>query len=104
LSAAKSGAADGAVSQIPAFALLKPGYGSSKANQEARFSVAASTLPAPAQTLQTIRLPRSLTRPVPVHRGQVFWTALATRLLWIEKRFPNVISEQPFVCANMKAD
>jgi hypothetical protein len=40
-----------------------------------------------------IRVPRSRTRPVPQHRMQVFWTTGATRLLWIEKRFPNVIFE-----------
>jgi hypothetical protein len=60
-------------------------------DQEARCSVAALTLPVPAQALQMIRLPRSRIRPVPQHRTQVCWTTGATRLLWIEKRFPNVI-------------
>jgi len=64
---------------------------SGAANQEARCSVTALTLPDPAQVLQMIRLPRSRTWPVPQHRTQVCWTAGATRLLWIEKRFPNVI-------------
>jgi hypothetical protein len=69
------------------------GLPSPAADQEARSSVTASTLPAPAQTLQAIRWPRSLTRPVPLHRTQVFWTTGATRLLCIEKRFPNIIFE-----------
>jgi hypothetical protein len=56
-------------------------------------SATAATLPVPAQTPQMMKLPRSRTRQVPQHRMQVFWTTGATSLLWIEKRFPNVIFE-----------
>jgi hypothetical protein len=51
-----------------------------------------------------MKWPRSRTRPVPQHRAQVGWTIGAARLLWIEKRFPNVIFDTLFVSAIVKAN
>jgi hypothetical protein len=62
-----------------------------RADQERAASVATLVRPVPAQALQTIRVPRSRTRPVPLQRVQVFWMIGAGRLLCIEKRFPKTI-------------
>jgi hypothetical protein len=50
-----------------------------------------SIRPVPAQALQTMRSPRSRTRPVPQQRTQVCWTIGGGRLLCTEKRFPKSI-------------
>jgi hypothetical protein len=64
--------------------------GLARADQEAR-SVLILIRPVPAQALQTMRSPRSRTRPVPQQRTQVCWTTGGARSLCTEKRFPKSI-------------